>query len=302
VVERLKPLYMIDPANWEDFKVKREPGQVGHWKIDHFTIEPDKLEYWYHHSKGRDPGLGDFTGLYYQREHPAYQRAVQDEYSGKHQWFPMMSDTKAEVVDHFEFLDKVAMATEWGEDTSVCITGLGLGLVAEHCLRMGVGSVTVVDVDPEVIELVAGQIDHPNLRVIQADAYTWQPDRKFDFVWHDIWATISDANWPEMQRIRENYRRATRYWQGCWAYERVKWMCRTERQDPTGILRMLREPLLDENGARSISLYVQAQTNPEEAWAYLANVAEQKGNLTFVRHLWQSMTGSRPPGERLVLP
>lgn len=300
----MKPLYMIDPANWEEFKVQRAAGQVGHWKIDHFTIEPNKVEYVYHLSKGRDPGLGEFTGLYYRRDHPSYQYAVQDEYSGGHEWFPMMSDTKAEVTDHIEFLDKVAMRCEWDDpdSASVCITGLGLGLVAEHCLRMGVGSVTVVDCDPEVIELIAGQIDHPNLRIVQADATTWEPDRKFDFVWHDIWATISDHNLPEMEQMRKNFRRATRYWQGCWAYERVKWMLRVERQDPTGILRMLKEPLLDGNGARSISLYIQSQENPQAAWDYLAKVAEEKGNLTFVRHLWQSMTGSRPPGERLVLP
>lgn len=298
-----KLLYMLDPVDWERFKVKREPGQVGHWKIDHFTIEENAGEYWHHKLRDRDTGLGEFTGLYYQREHPSYQRAVQDEYTGKHEWLPMMSDTRAEITDHFEFLDKVALAADFAGDLSVCITGLGLGMVAEACLRMGVGSVTVVDVDPEVIELVAGQIDHPNLRVIQADAHTWQPDRKFDYVWHDIWATISDTNLPEMLQMRDNYRRATRYWQGCWAYERVKWMVRMERNDPTGILRMLREPTFSDHAtAQSISLYIQSQQNPEEAWDFLRRVAEEKGNMRFVRHIWMSMTGKLPPGERPNLP
>lgn len=301
-----KLLYMLGVDDWESFKVQREVGQVGRWKIDHFTIAENAGEYWHHKTRGRDTGLGEFTGLYYRRDHPSYQTAVNDEYVGQHEWLPMMSDTKAEITDHFEFLDKVSLMCNYevNHDTSVLITGLGLGMVAEACLRMGVGNVTVVDCDREVVELVAGQIDHPRLHVVVDDAYEWVPDRKFDMAWHDIWATTSDSNLPQMEQMRRHYRRHVRWWQGFWAYERVKWMVRRERQDPTGIMRMLAEPTFTSPvTAQVISLYIHAQEQPQEVWDYLAGTAgDDPERQRYVRHMWQSMMGTRPPGERLVLP
>lgn len=292
-----KFLYNLGLDDWEQFKVQREPGETTHWRVKPFVIEPRSGEYLKHKLDGRDTGLGTFTGLYYRATHPSYAGRVESAYDwhpkkAEFEWLPMMSDTKAEITDHFEFIDKCMFPGN--EDLSVLITGLGLGMVAEACLRAGVGHVTVVDSDPEVISLIAGQIDHPNLRVVEHDAYTWEPDRTFDLAWHDIWATIAADNYPEMLAMKRHYRRHVTYWQGCWLFERVKWMVRRERQDPTGIMRMLHDPFAD---ARAVMLFIEAQTEPEKVWKHLSSVAgDNPERQTYVRHLFHQMTGKAAPG------
>lgn len=293
----MKSLYNLGLDEWEKFKVQREPGETAHWRVKEFVIEPRSGEYLKHQLDGRDTGLGTFTGLYYKADHPEYahSEAVEGAYDwhpGSREWLPMMSDTRAEITDHFEFLDKCAWSGS--ESLSVLITGLGLGMVAEAALRMGVGHVTVVERDPEVIELIAGQIDHPNLRVVEADAFTWQPDRHFDLAWHDIWPVISASNLPEMERMKRHYRPFVDAWQGCWLYERVKWMVRCERADPTGILRMLRDPIGD---ARGVVMFIEAQQQPEIVWQHLAEKAgDDPEKVRYVRWLFHQMTGRAAPG------
>lgn len=109
----------------------------------------------------------------------------------------------------------------------VLITGLGLGVVVEAVLRDAestVGRVTVVELSPDVIALVAPHLRsrYPGkVEIVQADAFTWEPpwDRHFTVGWHDIWP---DPHPPavatETRRLREHHAPWCA-WQGTWPEE-----------------------------------------------------------------------------------
>ncbi len=127
----------------------------------------------------------------------------------------VMSDTPAEMREHLPIV-RVARGR-------MLINGLGLGMVVAACLdKPDVEHVTVVEVAPHVIELVA---DHylarygSRLTVVQADAFTWEPpaDAHYAAVWHDIWPVVSPDNLLPMRQLPEKYHGRAN-WQGCWCY------------------------------------------------------------------------------------
>jgi hypothetical protein len=71
----------------------------------------------------------------------------------------------------------------------ILLTGLGLGCLVRGLLaRPAVRSVTVLELHPEVIELIAPHLPADRLEVIHADALTWTPPhgRRFDAAMLDI--------------------------------------------------------------------------------------------------------------------
>jgi spermidine synthase len=69
----------------------------------------------------------------------------------------------------------------------VLCLGYGLGFIYGLLVaKPDVESVTVVELQSEVLTLVASQQDFgPKLRVVQADALSWVPDKFFDVIWDD---------------------------------------------------------------------------------------------------------------------
>jgi hypothetical protein len=128
----------------------------------------------------------------------------------------VMSDTPAERWDHVSF---VRAATG-----DVLISGLGLGMCLGAVLRKpDVKSVTVIEIDTDVIALVAPAYRDPRVTIIHADARYWLPPKgkRFGAVWHDIWPDICGDNLPEMHSLNRRYgRRAD--WKGCWSQEMLR--------------------------------------------------------------------------------
>ena len=123
----------------------------------------------------------------------------------------VMSDTPAERRDHLAF---VRAATG-----DVLISGLGLGMCLAACLRKpDVTSITVIEIDPDVIALVGPHYNDPRVTIINADAMAWKPEKgkTFGAVWHDIWDDICTDNLPQMSTLNRRYARKAR-WKGCWA-------------------------------------------------------------------------------------
>lgn len=96
----------------------------------------------------------------------------------------------------------------------VLLGGLGIGLIPTKIAPYPrVESITVLEIEPEIIRLVEPHIrsyldgDSDKLRIIQADAYEWQPDRKFDTMYMDIWQSICSDNWDDMKRLNKHYRK-----------------------------------------------------------------------------------------------
>ena len=123
----------------------------------------------------------------------------------------IMSNTPAEVNDHWEFFSKAK--------GHVLINGLGLGVCIIALLeRPEVESITVIEISEDVIKLVAPTFEkYPQVTIIHADAYEWKPPKgmRYDYVWHDIWPAICTDNIEGMKKLHYKYGRRTN-WQRSW--------------------------------------------------------------------------------------
>jgi len=183
------------------YRSKAPVGQQGRWTIDRFEVRVD-LQNLRMMVMGRGCSPGTFT------------RLVRDERT------IVMSDTDAEVNDFLPFV-RAARG-------KVLVSGLGLGCVTQALLaKENVEHVTVIEIDADVIALTAPHLACDRLTVINADAREWKPARgqKFSCGWHDIWDTISGDNLPEMQAMKQKYRRRCQ-WQMGWAEREVLWLTR----------------------------------------------------------------------------
>ena len=182
-------------------RVEIPEGQRGHWTVQRFDVskENEKLEA----MRAMFGGRGRYT--------PAgtYTRLMRG-------GTLVMSDTPDEMRDHFEPVLRA--------QGHVLINGLGIGMVLRAVLRKpGVTAVTVVELSPEVVELVGAHYVNPRLQIVCASAFDYTPPKgvRYGVVWHDIWDHITGDNVPEMTRLKRKYGlRAD--WQGCCC----EWRCR----------------------------------------------------------------------------
>lgn len=95
--------------------------------------------------------------------------------------FEWMQLCKGELARHQEAIDTCS--------GDVLVGGLGLGYIAEQLNnKLEVTSVTVVEIAPEVIELVWSYIDHDKSEIIHDDIfhYLQTTDKKFDYMCFDV--------------------------------------------------------------------------------------------------------------------
>jgi hypothetical protein len=182
------------------FRVKVPTGKAGPWTVRRFTPKLD-LAYMRHMRDGRPPGIGVFTALNHK------DRGM------------IMSDTCPEVDDFMRVGQNLA--------GHVLVTGLGIGM-AVHILTTyrpvakNVKSITVVEIDRQVVRLTGRfyEKSDPRVRIINADAWEWEPPpgTMFDAAWHDIW-DVGGAS-REWRRIKARYRKWVSGEQHCWGRKR----------------------------------------------------------------------------------
>lgn len=176
-------------------------GKSGRWEVSHYETEIG-IELMRLMRDGRGPGLGRYTRLSCKG-------------TGT-----FMTDTPAEMDDLKRQL------IPWARG-AVLVSGLGLGLTLKLLSRKFEGGqakhpvthITVLEKSPDVIKLVAPSYNWPQVRIIEADCFTWEPDRKFDTAWHDIWPDMCADYLPEMTKLRKRFARAMTgpRRQFCWA-------------------------------------------------------------------------------------
>lgn len=178
-------------------------GKRGPWSVERFTIDKHGAMMERIHALQHGRGAtreGTYTRLMHA------QRGV------------VMSDTPDEMRDHYG-----AVINAKGH---VLLNGLGIGMVLAAVLKKPVESVTVVEIDADVIALVGPHYDDPRVSIVNASAFDYQPPkgRRYGAVWHDIWDDICADNLTAMTKLKRKYGRRTD-WQGCWA----EWQCRRGR-------------------------------------------------------------------------
>ena len=189
--------------------------KAGPWEIKKFTIEKEKSDFFnmqqiFAGSVERSVAPGKYTKLI---NHDTQTL--------------MMSDTPAELNDHREAVYKA---------TGHClIAGLGLGIIAEACLRKpDVTKVTILEIDEHVIKMASKHLyknwPKKKLEIIHCDALEWKPpkDVKYDMAWFDIWPEISCDNWDEYKLLHRRYARKAD-WKGSWGREYIIRMNRESR-------------------------------------------------------------------------
>lgn len=169
-------------------------GVSGDWRLTKFTITPEgeKLHNLREliNRRTRFIEAGEYYGLYC---------------NGK----LIMSNTPAEVNDHYKFIQKAK--------GKVLIGGLGLGMVLKCLLeKKDVTKVVVVEQSTDVIKLVAPSYTNDlRVEIVNANIFEYKPDEAFDCAWFDILDDISGDEYPEMKKL---HRRFGRYvgWSDSW--------------------------------------------------------------------------------------
>lgn len=114
----------------------------------------------------------------------------------------IMTDLPSEAWLHLEFYNQA--------QGDILISGLGLGFILEFLLQKdGVNSITVVEKEQDVINMVAGRF--PTVRIIHADIYAWEQDREYDVIWHDIYP-MSRENVDQLNDLEKKF--SAKKWQG----------------------------------------------------------------------------------------
>ena len=139
----------------------------------------------------------------------------------------LMTDTRTEILEH-EILLR--------QEGKVLLHGLGLGVALMMLLsRPKVTHVTVVEIAAPVINMVVpifrDLYESRRFTVIHGDAFSWKPRRSdhWDFVWHDIWNTISVDNFTEMEKLRKRFLKYS-HRQGAWSRQYVQYLRRKHRK------------------------------------------------------------------------
>jgi hypothetical protein len=182
-----------------------KPAESDHFEIRHIAITKEDLELCILRDaiNGRRDYLGQKPGTIVQLvRKPA---------------LIMMSDTAMERRTSYDIL--------WHATGHVLIAGLGLGMVALGIQgKEDVESVTVIEIEPEIIDLVVPQLPlNEKVAVVGGDIFTWYPPNgvKFDTIYFDIWDSMCADNYEEMKRLKRRFaRRLNREnphcWMKCW--------------------------------------------------------------------------------------
>ena len=103
-------------------------------------------------------------------------------------------------------------------DGHVLVAGLGLGCAVDVLLaRQSVTHVTVIEVAPEVIELIGASFAGERVTILLGDIFTWKPPKgaRYGAAWFDIWDSICGDNLPQMMTLHRRFGRWAD-WKGSW--------------------------------------------------------------------------------------
>ena len=181
-------------------------GKSGNWEISSFTVKPEELSEMISIFKtGRGVPAGTYKKLT----------------RGGH---VIMSNTPDEIRDFTPFLSNAKGV--------ILINGLGMGCLVKALLeKEAVEEIIVIEKSLDVINLVAPYFNDKRLTIINDDAFTYQPpkNKKYDYIWHDIWDDICADNLPEMAKLHRKYAKRVTCFQDSWSKGECQRQKRLER-------------------------------------------------------------------------
>lgn len=168
-------------------------GETAHFKLEYFEVTEHDVKFVQLRDilHGRSEYDGFKTGLYIRlckKDGEQWNKGV------------IMSDT---------WMEKQTNVTAYKKARGdVLIAGLGLGMVLLAIQKKPeVSSVTVVELEQEIIDLVKHQLPlNSKVTIIQGDIFQFKTDQKFDTIYFDIWDTLCADNWEEMKKLHRKFR------------------------------------------------------------------------------------------------
>ena len=187
---------------YKDMTELLEEKEINGWKLEKFKIEQ-----------------GNFSAMVDGIMPGTYIRLL-------HNGECVMSDTSMEQRTNLRFCSKA-----YGD---IIIGGLGIGMIVMAIQdKPEVRSITIIEKNQEVIDLVASQLKfNDKVSIICADVFEWKPKRgvKYDMTYMDIWNWINeDVYKKEVQPLKRKYVRFLRpksenpnRFNECWAEYQAK--------------------------------------------------------------------------------
>jgi spermidine synthase len=116
----------------------------------------------------------------------------------------MMSNHESETITNQKFIDSAK--------GDVLIFGLGLGLIIFPLLKeIGINKITIIELDKGLIDMVSPiirfQDSSRKVKIINADSFFWETQEKFDTIYFDIWETIDEKAYIEMEILEKRYQK-----------------------------------------------------------------------------------------------
>lgn len=208
--------------------------QDGRWRIETFTVSATAAQADFMRAQirgARHGGVGSDRwtpeGIYVKL---LRRSAAIEGNRAESEWEVLMSDTKNEIEDC-----NAALEHAHGR---VLVHGLGLGCIIAALLeKSDVEHIDVVEIDEDLIRLVGPYYNDPRVTIHCGDCvtYPWPENVRWDYIWHDIWATISSDNLKdETAEYGISYRKLQRLFedrcdrQDFWAFDEA--LASAERQ------------------------------------------------------------------------
>jgi hypothetical protein len=242
-------MVMVDaPGNqqWREFQVDYPEARQGRYAIQRYSIgqhEEHRLARVVNEGIDRDTGWGEFRRLVEEAE-PGQKEDDDNWFTAKRdgkRYLLWMSDTRAEILEHAPMLSRLWQAKNAPPGSvRVLINGLGLGIIARAAAAIpGVGHVDVVDINPDIVQLITPLIHSPKIHIHVADAYSikWPKDTRWDLAWHDIWPDIAAKNLAQMNRLERKYAHRVS-WQASWQRDGCEMMADDEQRMANGTMPM----------------------------------------------------------------
>jgi len=177
--KRLDPEELVNSLWWD---VRIPKGKRGKFSIKHERVKPDTpVEV----VNMRNAIMMGYHPLRVRLPHELVIQFLVERGHGL-----LMSDSFQE-----RFMMRDAIAAAKGD---VLVAGLGLGYVARMIAdKPSVTSVTVVEIEPKIIDLVWEHVATPKMNIVGGDVH-WYVKRcgvKYDFVYLDIWYGTGEITW-----------------------------------------------------------------------------------------------------------
>lgn len=169
----------------EHYMPEYKTGEYGKWRISIMGLGHD---------------YGYTTGVWMVNNVPILSRC-----DNNGEWETWMSLTPHEIESQ-----ELGAKYSFGH---VVVMGLGLGWLAVNAaMNSRVSKVTVIEIDPSVIELLhsSGALDglsddiRSKITVVCEDALKWKSGEKVDFLYADIWKSLNEESALNDVRIMQN--------------------------------------------------------------------------------------------------